>query len=165
MTVNSKPIKPSFAIEGNKIFNDVSLKIDHISDNLLQFVGHETSTFYKLSWKDTNQTSISVSCDKECVVITVLWEDETLQDSLRFDLLNQGWISKSEESMHWWKGYGEDVPRVMYNYGYSKAVLSKKNPAGHTISINRPENDSPLSIIVGKGKTYTFFASKLLLIK
>ena len=149
MTVNSKPIEATIAIEGSKIFHDVSITIDHISDMLYL---QASSLFYRLSWKDTNQTSISVSCNKDCVVIVVLWEDETLHDSLQNDLMNQGWISKSGESMSWLKGYGEKVPRLEENnYGDSKAVLSKRNQAGHTISIIRPENNLPLSIFLVEG--------------
>ena len=149
MTVNSKPIEASFAIEGSKIFHDMSMKIDHVSDILSQ---KSSKSFYRLSWKDTNQTSISVSCQKDCVVIVVLWEDRTLQDILINDLKNKGWISKSEESMGWWKGYGGNVPRLEKdNYGGSKAVLSKRNTAGNTISFIKPENHLPLSIFVING--------------
>ena len=160
MTVNSKPIEASFAIEGSKIFHDMSMKIDHVSDILSQ---KSSKSFYRLSWKDTNQTSISVSCNIDCVVIGVFWEDETLQDSLRNDLMSKGWISKSEESMSWSKGYGEEVTRLeRHNYGDSKTVLSKRNLAGHTISIIRPENDLPLSIFVINGNVQLtiYFSSR-----
>ena len=154
MTINNKPIEATIAFEGTKIFHDAPMIIDQISDILSQ---KSSSLFYRLSWKDTNQTSISVSCTKDCVVIVVIWEDETLQDTLRNNLMNQGWIYKIEESMGWWKGYGEKIPRLeKHNYGDSKAVLSKRNPAGTTISIIRPENDLPTSIFVIKGNIFTF---------
>ena len=127
----------------NKLFQDSDRKIDNISKEL------DELTFFQLSWEDVGNNSISVSCNMDCVVIMVAWENADRQDNFVSILKDHDWILKSEQQVSWrmvrW-GY-----RV---YGRSKAILSKKIKGGAILSFIRPENDLPVSVFVNQGKKY-----------
>ena len=126
------------------IFNDSVKRMDSIPHEL------EGTSFFQLSWNDVSETSISVSCNKNCVVIIVAWENESRLDNSTRMLNDQGWVLRRKEQITWRRGLNEFV------YGKSKGIFTKRIPANSDIMFNRPENGLPISIFVVQG-TIKFF--------
>ena len=126
----------------SKLFHDSDRRIHNISKglNLLKF--------FQLSWDDVDNNLVSISCHADCAVIVVAWEHNSRQDSILSILTDQGWLLKTEEEVSWVRNSWS------YEYGKSKAVLSKGMAGGTTISFSRPLNDLPISVFVVQGKKY-----------
>ena len=127
MTVNGQAIEIAVASTKDdwnenwrsQIFHDSEGRFESISEEL------DKSNFFQLSWEDVNNNLVSVSCNTDCIVIVVAWEDIYRQDSLISILEEQDWILKEDQQVTWvesnWRGT---------YYGESRAVLSKNVEAG-----------------------------------
>lgn len=78
-------VKTSLLV-GSKIFSDSLLKIYNTSKEL------EGSILFQLAWDDLSNSSVSISCGKDCVVIVALWDHEYRQDSLMKLLQLNDWM-------------------------------------------------------------------------
>ena len=123
----------------SRLFYDDDRKIDSIPKDLDQ------SIFFQLSWENVDNTSVEVSCNKDCAAIVVVWEHNDREDNVIDILTGQNWILRSEQQASWVNGYYTKVK------GKSNAVLSKKIDVGTTLSFNRPANDLPISVFVIQG--------------
>ena len=143
LKVNNEPIKSTSAEKFTKLFGDNTHQLFSISKLL---VG---SQLFKLSWDDRNDTSYSVSCDKSAGVIVAIWDYENRQDTMINLLQAEGWILKNEQPL-WWR---QRKPGWKYQYGKTRAIMSKNIQAGEIFSFIKPEKHMPISIFVVKGKT------------
>ena len=128
------------AVVGSQIFLDSLIRMDSISKEI------DGSTLFQLSWDDVGNSSVSISCGQDCVVIVALWEHDNRHDDL-IDLLQlDGWMLRKEQQMKWNRD-GE--------YGNTRGVLSQIIQANNSISFSRPENSLPISVFVFEGKIIT----------
>ena len=155
LTVNGKPVEMEIARKeeeweaaydeltptswSSTLFHDDNRRIDIIPKDLDQ------SIFFQLSWENVDNTSVEVSCNKDCAAIVVAWEHNDREDNVIDILTGQNWILRSEQQASWVNGYYTKVK------GKSNAVLSKKIDVGTTLSFNRPANDLPISVFVIQG--------------
>ena len=148
MTANGNAVKIAIASKDEnwdepdwtqKVFHDSGRKFFSISKAL------NLMTFFQLSWEDVGNYLVSVSCNKDCAVIVVVWEHEDRQDNIINILKDQDWLPKPDQQVTWVKWHWGEV------YGKSKAVWSKKIESGATLSFDRPANDLPISVFVVEG--------------
>ena len=137
LQVNGRYMKMQNALIGTTVFNDDSMTISSISKELFG------SYLFQLSWNDDSNSSISIFCDKDCVVIVALWDHGNRQDNLISLLQQESWMLKKEQHIKWIKNGG---------YGVTKNVLSQSVKANNSLSFSKPENDLPLSVFVFQGK-------------
>ena len=137
LQVNGRYMKMQNALIGTTVFNDDSMTISSISKELFG------SYLFQLSWNDNSNSSISILCDKDCVVIVALWDHGNRQDNLISLLQQESWMLKKEQQIKWIKNGGD---------GVTKNVLSQIVKANNSLSFSKPENDLPLSVFVFQGK-------------
>ena len=106
------------------------------------------SNLYQLSWRDNGNSSISVTCKRECVVTVAAWEHEKRLDSIAS--LNQadGWIFLKGKHLKWEKKTSRDQSIS----GYTKFLFLKKLRANQTISFIKHEHGLPISVFVDQGR-------------
>ena len=136
--VNGKPASNSVAVKGIKVFHDHSLRLFSISKEL------SGSNLFHLSWYDDSKTSISVSCDKNCVLIVVVWKLRSRRNGLISQLQGEGWSLKDDLQISWELDGSKEE-------GETEGILSKAIQAEYVFSFSKPENDLPLSILVVQG--------------
>ena len=123
------------------IFSDNKFTIHNISKSI------EEHIWFRLSWKDDQNSSVSVSSRKDLVVFLVIWENENSQIGLMNSLQNEGWILKNDLDI-WW----QVIESWKMKKGPAKAILLKPLNAGHIVAFNKPEKHAPLSIFVIDGR-------------
>ena len=121
----------------SKPFYDTFLKITSMSE---VFQG---SSLFQLSWNDVKNSSFTVFCSNDCVVIVAVWEYAGRRDNLIDTLQGDGWVLKKDQQIKWEK-VGE--------YGKTKAVFSKTVQSNHSLSFSKPEKSLPISVFVVQGK-------------
>ena len=139
VTLNGKHIAKISAKVGSKLFVDDFKKIYKMPKLLYG------SNMFQLSWHDTNNSSISVTCERKCVVIVAIWEHKNRVDSLMNSYQSDNWMSEE----------GEKMKLVLNNgnkNGYTKYVLSKTIQANETLSFINPRDGLPISVFVEQGK-------------
>ena len=138
LTVNGKPASKSMAVKGTRVFHDHSMRLTSISKEL------SGSDLFHLSWYDDSKTSISVYCEKNCVLIVVVWKLRGRRNGLISQLQGEGWLLKDDLQISWELDGTKE-------HGETKGILSKTIPANYVYSFNKPENDLPFSIFVVQG--------------
>ena len=97
LQVNSQKMTMISALIGSRTFIDNAMTISSLSKDLLG------SYLFQLKWDLVNSSSVSISCDRDCVVIVALWEHESRQDSLIDSLQYDGWLLKNDQQIRWKK--------------------------------------------------------------
>ena len=127
------------AVKDTIVFHDHSMRLSGISKDL------SGSSLFHLSWYDVSNTSISVSCSKNCVLIVVVWKLQGRKNCLINQLQDEGWLLKDDQHISW------ELDGTM-EHGETEGILSRTIPANYVFSFNKPENDLPLSIFIVKGE-------------
>ena len=109
LQVNGRYMKMQNALIGTTVFNDDSMTISSISKELFG------SYLFQLSWNDNSNSSISILCDKDCVVIVALWDHGNRQDNLISLLQLESWMLRKEQKIKWIKNGGYGVKKTYYH--------------------------------------------------
>lgn len=136
LQINGQKMAMISALIGSRIFKDYAMTISSISNDLLG------SYLFQLEWEIVNSSSVSISCNRDCVVIVALWEHESRQDSLINSLQFDGWLLKNDQPI---KGKKDE------KYVAAKAVLSQIIQANRSLSFSKHENSLPISVFVFEG--------------
>ena len=97
LQVNNQKMTMISALIGSRIFVDNAMTISSLSKDLFGLY------LFELKWDLVNSSSVSISCDRDCVVIVALWEHESRQDSLINSFQFDGWLLKNDQQIRWKK--------------------------------------------------------------